>query len=128
MCLLTASCLALPSNLWSLFFFEAQAHIVSPRSVISGHLGWVRTVAVDPSNQWFATGSADRTIKIWDLASGTLKLTLTGHIATVRGLVVSDRHPYIFSVSDDKEVKCWDMEVNKVVRQYHGHLRYHSPL
>ena len=34
--------------------------------VISGHLGWVRCVAVDPSNEWFATGSADRTIKVGD--------------------------------------------------------------
>jgi pleiotropic regulator 1 len=53
--------------------------------VISGHLGWVTSVAVDPSNTWFATGSADRTIKIWDLATGVLKLTLTGHIEQVRG-------------------------------------------
>ena len=98
---------------------SAVSHACS--SVISGHLGWVRAVAIDPSNQWFATGSAD--IKIWDLASGQLKLTLTGHISTVRGLVVSDRHPYLFSVSEDKEVKCWDLEVNKVVRHYHGHLR-----
>ena len=45
---------------------------------------WVRSVAVDPGNEWFATGSADRTIKIWDLASGQLKLTLTGHIEQVR--------------------------------------------
>ena len=45
---------------------------------------WVRSVAVDPGNDWFATGSADRTIKIWDLASGQLKLTLTGHIEQVR--------------------------------------------
>lgn len=32
--------------------------------VISGHLGWVRSVAFDPSNEWFCTGSADRTIKV----------------------------------------------------------------
>ena len=32
--------------------------------VISGHLGWVRCIAVDPSNDWFATGSNDRTIKV----------------------------------------------------------------
>ena len=52
--------------------------------VISGHLGWVRSVAFDPGNEWFATGSSDRTIKLWDLASGQLKLTLTGHIEQVR--------------------------------------------
>ena len=33
-------------------------------SVISGHLGWVRCVAVEPGNEWFATGSADRVIKV----------------------------------------------------------------
>ena len=74
--------------------------------VISGHLGWVRSVTVDPSNEWFATGSADRTIKIWDLASGQLKLTLTGHIEQVMGIAVSDRHPYMFSCGLDKMVKC----------------------
>ncbi|KXS13787.1 pre-mRNA splicing factor prp46 [Gonapodya prolifera JEL478] len=90
--------------------------------VISGHLGWVRAVAVDPGNEWFVTGGGDRLIKIWDLASGTLKLSLTGHISTVRGVVVSDRHPYLFSCGEDKQVKCWDLEQNKVVRHYHGHL------
>ena len=126
--------------------------------VISGHNGWVRSVAVEPGNQWFATGAADRTIKvcsllrasrasgwcagkaagisavsdaaqceergvgsnvtcarlttasqIWDLASGTLKLTLTGHVNAIRGLAVSPRHPYMFSVGEDKLVKCTSM-------------------
>ncbi|ODN72948.1 pre-mRNA-splicing factor PRP46, variant [Cryptococcus amylolentus CBS 6039] len=89
--------------------------------VISGHMGWVRAVAVDPGNQWFATGAGDRVVKIWDLASGELKLSLTGHISTIRGLAVSDRHPYLFSCAEDKMVKCWDLETNKVIRHYHGH-------
>ncbi|KXX75191.1 Pre-mRNA-splicing factor prp46 [Madurella mycetomatis] len=90
--------------------------------VISGHLGWVRALAVEPGNKWFASGAGDRTIKIWDLASGQLRLTLTGHISTVRGLAVSPRHPYMFSCGEDKMVKCWDLETNKVIRHYHGHL------
>eukprot|EP01036_Dinobryon_divergens_P025905 gene25905-34498_t len=97
-------------------------------AVVSGHLGWVRSIAFDASNSWFVTGSADRTIKIWDLAKccigaeGGLKLTLTGHINAIRGLAVSPRHPYLFSAGEDKMVKCWDMEYNKVIRHYHGHL------
>ena len=54
--------------------------------VIIGHQGWVRSVAVSPCNTFFATGSADRTIKFWDLASGELTISLTGHINTVRAL------------------------------------------
>ena len=98
-------------------------------AVISGHLGWVRSIAFDASNEWFVTGSADRTIKanrslfspqaltrlvvqVWDLAKccagaeGGLKLTLTGHINAIRGLAVSPRHPYMFSAGEDKMVKC----------------------
>ena len=90
--------------------------------VISGHTGWVRCLAVEPGNEWFASGSNDRIIKIWDLASGRLKLSLTGHVSGVRGLAVSDRHPYLFSAGEDKTVKCWDLEYNKVIRHYHGHL------
>lgn len=79
-------------------------------------------MAVEPENKWFATGSNDNTIKIWDLGSGQLKLTLTGHVMSVRGVVVSDRHPYMFSCSEDKTVKCWDLEKNKVIRDYYGHM------
>lgn len=57
---------------------------------------------MEPGNQWFATGAGDRVIKVWDLASGELKLSLTGHISTVRGLAVSSRHPYLFSCGEDK--------------------------
>ncbi|KAK2196469.1 bifunctional WD40 repeat/WD40-YVTN repeat-like-containing domain superfamily/G-protein beta WD-40 repeat/WD repeat Prp46-PLRG1-like/WD40-repeat-containing domain superfamily/WD40 repeat [Babesia duncani] len=90
--------------------------------VIAGHHGWVHTVAVDVSNEWFATGGGDRLIKIWDLATCQLKLSLTGHINAVRDIKISERHPYLFSCAEDNTVKCWDIEQNKVVRNYHGHL------
>lgn len=77
---------------------------------------------MEPGNQWFASGAGDRIIKIWDLASGKLKLSLTGHISGVRGLAISARQPYLFSCGEDKTVKCWDLEYNKVIRHYHGHL------
>jgi len=97
-------------------------------TVLSSHLGWVRSVAMDPTNDMFATGGADRVIKVWDLAkastgaSDALKITLTGHISPVRGLAFSERHPYLFSAGEDKQIKCWDLETNQVIRHYHGHL------
>lgn len=80
------------------------------KTVISGHTGWARCLAIDPMNRFFVSGSNDRTIKFWDLVEGKLMVTLTGHINTVRALAVSDRHPYLFSAGEDKQVKCWDLE------------------
>uniref|UniRef100_A0A8C9H9U5 Pre-mRNA-splicing factor PRP46 n=1 Tax=Piliocolobus tephrosceles TaxID=591936 RepID=A0A8C9H9U5_9PRIM len=90
--------------------------------VIVGHSGWVNCVDVDVSNEWFATGSNDRLIKIWDLATCKLKLTLTGHINSVKDIKISKKNPYLFSCGEDNRVKCWDLEYNKVIRDYHGHL------
>ncbi|KAJ7302089.1 WD40-repeat-containing domain protein [Mycena albidolilacea] len=75
--------------------------------VISGHLGWVRSVAVKPGTRWFATGAGERVVKIWDLASGES---------------MPSRHPYLFSYGEDKTVLCRDLEANKIIRHYHGHL------
>ena len=64
-------------------------------SVIAGHVGWVRAIAIDPMNEYFVTGSSDRTLKIWDLAKccagseNSLRLTLPGHIDTVRAIAIS---------------------------------------
>jgi len=41
--------------------------------VISGHMGWVRSVAFEPGNEWFCTGSADRTIKVRTVHIGTVQ-------------------------------------------------------
>ena len=90
--------------------------------IITGHTGWVRCIDVDPLNNFFVTGSNDRVIKFWELATGKLKLSYTGHINTIRKVVLSKRNPYLFSCGEDKKVKCWDLETNKAIRQYHGHL------
>ena len=40
------------------------------KTVIAGHNGWVRCLAIDPLNRFFVSGSNDRTIKFWDLVTG----------------------------------------------------------
>lgn len=68
----------------------AQYLLLHTRRLV-GQRRWVRSLAFDPSNEWFCTGSADRTIKIWDVATGQLKLTLTGHIEQASCRSMSDR-------------------------------------
>ena len=76
--------------------------------VVSGHLGWVRCIDVEPGNEWFCTGSADRTIKIWDLASGTRKQTLACD-GGVKCMQLYDRNKMLLTGLYSSKVVAWDL-------------------
>jgi len=44
--------------------------------ILSGHTGWVWSVAFCPDNQTLASSSEDETIKVWDLKTGECLKTL----------------------------------------------------
>ena len=46
---------------------------------LTGHKDWVSSVAVSPDGKWAASGSDDKTVKIWDLETGECRATLEGH-------------------------------------------------
>ncbi|KAI3729315.1 hypothetical protein L6452_17970 [Arctium lappa] len=77
--------------------------------VISGHLGCVRSIAFDPSNQWFCTGSADRTIKVWDIRSKMQIHALSGHADTVCSVFTRSMDPQVVTGSHDSTIKFWDL-------------------
>ena len=71
---------------------------------LSGHDNWVESVAFD-SNDILASGSEDRTIKLWNKDTGDLLRTLSGHGSWVMS-VAFDSSDTLAS-SDDKTIKLW---------------------
>lgn len=77
------------------------------------------------SGEFMATGSRDKSIRLWD-SRGSLLKTLTGHDNWVRGLAFHPGGKYLISVSDDKSIRCWDLSQDgrcvKTVGDAHGHF------
>lgn len=83
---------------------------------LEGHSDRVASVAFSPNGRLLASGSYDRTIKLWDPATGALKHTLEGHSGGVVSVAFSPNGQLIASGSCDETIKIWDSNI--------GTLRY----
>jgi WD40 repeat protein/RNase P subunit RPR2 len=75
---------------------------------LTGHTGWVHSVAVSPDGTWAASGSGDKTVKIWDLETGLCRATLEGHSERVLSVAITLDGKRILSGSFDCSVRIWN--------------------
>jgi WD40 repeat protein len=73
------------------------------------HSNFVYAVAFSPDGRRVATGGWDRTIWLWDRATGAPLQALIGHRGFVRGLAFSPDSTHLVSGSEDKSVRRWDL-------------------
>ncbi len=97
----------------------AHPAVVAPRTVVAqpptvldrtfgGHKDWVQSVIFSPDSKRLASASTDRTVKVWDVANGTLLGTLRGHEGAISAVAFSPDGKWIASASDDGSVRLWD--------------------
>lgn len=81
-----------------------------------GHSGWVWDVAVSPDGKWAASGSADSTVRMWDLETGTCLGTLRGHCGDVNCVAISPDGSRVLSASDDHTIRVWNASTQRLIR------------
>jgi serine/threonine protein kinase len=88
---------------------------------LKGHTDWVNSVSFSPDGSLLASGSLDKTIKLWRVADGSLVRTLTGHTDAVTSVSFSPDGSLLASGSLDKTIKLWRVADGLEVRTLTGH-------
>ncbi len=93
------------------------------RMTLRGHGGWVASIAISPDGKRIISGSVDKTVKVWDSATGAELMTLCGHSDKVWSVAFSPNGKRIVSGSDDKTIKIWDAATGVELMTLRGHGR-----
>lgn len=85
------------------------------------HMYPVWSVVVSPVGHYFATGSLDKTARVWTLTAPRSLRVLAGHLSDVNVVKFHPNSLYLASGSDDKTVRLWDISSGTCVRVFSGH-------
>ena len=81
----------------------------------------VNTVASAPNDSMVASGSQDRSIKLWNSADLTPIATLSGHKRGVWKVVFSPIDRCLLSASADRTLRLWSLQDFSCIRTFQGH-------
>lgn len=88
---------------------------------LTGHAEWVFSVAISPDGTWAASGSGDKTVRIWDIETGECHTALIGHTGQVMCLTITPNGERIISASEDKTIRVWDAKTYEHLLTLEGH-------
>jgi len=87
-------------------------------SRVRGHMGPVTAVAFSPDDRWVASGSADRSIRIWDLGTGLEHRRFAGHQGEVKSIAFSKEGDRLISASEDGSLRLWSLQTGQELRSF----------
>src|SRR5262245_23584734 len=86
-----------------------------------GHTSAVEALSFSPDGEYFASGSADHTIRLWEISTGKEVRSFLGHTGTVSAVSFHPNGKYLASGSADHTIRLWEVSTGKEVRSFLGH-------
>jgi U3 small nucleolar RNA-associated protein 13 len=95
---------------------------LTPFSSAHGHEKDINIVAIAPNDSIVATGSQDKTVKLFKASNLAHLATLKGHRRGVWDVCFSPYDRIIATSSGDKSIKLWSLNDYSCVRTFQGHV------
>lgn len=70
---------------------------------------WRRNNALAAWGRTIASGSWDKTLRLWDVASGSSLRQLHGHASNIKGVAFSPDGKFLVSVDSDFVIRLWEL-------------------
>src|SRR5262245_54157044 len=101
---------------------RASAQLAGKAELVlqAGHAMGVEAMAFSPDGKWLASGSADNTVRIWEVASGREVRTLAGHTRAVKAVTFSRDGHLLATGSVDDTVRLWNLDSGRESRRLIG--------
>ncbi|MBL9128706.1 MAG: WD40 repeat domain-containing protein [Verrucomicrobiales bacterium] len=122
------------ARIWDLEAFETAPALAGAPPLrelrLVGHSGPIYAVAWEPTGRSIATAGADRSIKLWDAATGGLLRTLSQHNEAIRAMAFrphsavgadAETPTTLATAGDDRTVRLWQPALGRMVRIVRGH-------
>ena len=76
----------------------------------AGHTDAVEAVAISPDMKWIASGSRDRTVRLWDRASGEMIRVMKGHTSHIQDVLFHPDGMHLVTIGDDGVAGVWNVD------------------
>ena len=86
--------------------------------IFSGHEGYINSVSISADGKRLASGSNDKTARLWDTETGKEIQRFVGHEELVSSVSLSADGKRLASGSGDKTVRLWDTETGRLLAVY----------
>lgn len=111
---------ATASHDWMVALWDVNTP-TAPLHVMEGHKSAVQSLAMSPRDQYLISGSADKTVRLWNLETLQSRRRYRGHRDFVTALAFAGDGKLFAAAALDGRIRVWSTRSTRTRRQFRGH-------